>query len=147
MLILDSILQKLSTILFLLAIILPLFKKGLENNKYKEGKFMFKLATFLDKRHVPIGGLALLLALVHGIIGGVPIISFNWGTICLAAIILSFIPCAFHKEGKKDAGLILHILLSVPALAAFVLHIVLESLWFSFNHEKILEIKILKCTL
>lgn len=127
-LIINGILSKVSAILFLLAMAVVFFKPELTKGKFKEGKTMHKIAVFIDKRHVILGKLALLLSLVHGIVSPVKVLSANWGTYCFAIIVLSCIPCAFHKEGKKDLGLILHKILSIFAFVAFVLHIVLESL-------------------
>lgn len=126
--IINGILLKVSTILFLLAMLVAFFKVGLDRGKFKEDKGMYKLAMFIDKRHILLGKLAILMSLVHGIVSPVKVLSENWGTYCFAIIVLACIPCAFHKEGKKDLGLILHKILSILAFIAFVLHIVLESI-------------------
>jgi hypothetical protein len=126
--ILEAILIKVVSILFLLAFMRPLFRYGLSHNKFKVDGFMFKLATIVNTRHQIIGKLCLLTALIHGLIGNVKILSFNWGTICFVAIIISIIPCRFHKEGKKDKPRLLHILLSIVAFGTFVTHIVMSNI-------------------
>lgn len=84
------------------------------------------------KIHIPIGLLALALALLHGllagnfpgsqIVWGSLLFTLNWGSLCLLLIILLAVSYLLRKQMKKT-WMPLHRILTVALLLVLVLHL------------------------